>query len=48
MADVLAGIVERKRREVAQRLAGRSFDARPTDKSLRAVSAGRRGGGQVR
>jgi indole-3-glycerol phosphate synthase / phosphoribosylanthranilate isomerase len=35
MADVLAGIVERKRREVAARLRGRSFDARPTERSLR-------------
>jgi indole-3-glycerol phosphate synthase/phosphoribosylanthranilate isomerase len=34
MADVLAGIVERKRREVASRLRGRSFDARPTRRSL--------------
>lgn len=34
MADVLAGIVERKRSEVASRLRGRSFDARPTRRSL--------------
>jgi indole-3-glycerol phosphate synthase/phosphoribosylanthranilate isomerase len=34
MADVLAGIIERKRREVAARLRGRSFDARPTRRSL--------------
>ena len=35
MADVLAGIVEGKRREVAERLRGRSIDARPTERSLR-------------
>ena len=35
MAEVLAGIVERKRREVAERLSGRSFNARPTERSLR-------------
>lgn len=35
MADVLAGIVERKRSEVATRLRGRSFDARPSNRSLR-------------
>jgi len=34
MADVLAGIVERKRREVAARLRGRSLNARPTRRSL--------------
>jgi len=35
MADVLAGIVERKRTEVADRLRGRSFDVRPSSRSLR-------------
>ncbi|HJS41538.1 MAG TPA: bifunctional indole-3-glycerol-phosphate synthase TrpC/phosphoribosylanthranilate isomerase TrpF [Sphingomicrobium sp.] len=39
MADVLAGIVERKRREVAARLAGRTFDARPTTRDLRSALA---------
>lgn len=34
MADVLAGIVDRKRREVAARLHRRSFDAHPTRRSL--------------
>ena len=38
MADVLAGIVERKRREV-DGLRGRSFDARPTTRSLHAALA---------
>ena len=37
MADVLAGIVERKRREVARRLRGRCFDAVPTERSLHAA-----------
>jgi len=35
MADVLAGIVERKRSEVAGRLRGRSFDVRLSTRSLR-------------
>ena len=35
MADVLAAIVERKRKEVADRLRGRSFDIRPSTRSLR-------------
>jgi indole-3-glycerol phosphate synthase/phosphoribosylanthranilate isomerase len=39
MTDVLAGIVERKRQEVAERLRGRSFDVRPTSRSLRAALA---------
>lgn len=34
MADVLAGIVERKRSEVAERLRGRSFDPGPSTRSL--------------
>src|SRR5690349_14312724 len=42
MADVLAGIVERKRSEVADRLRGRSFDVRPSTRSLR-DALGRRG-----
>jgi indole-3-glycerol phosphate synthase/phosphoribosylanthranilate isomerase len=42
MTDVLARIVERKRREVADRVRGRTFDARPTTRSLRAA-LGRRG-----
>lgn len=37
MADVLAGIIERKRLEVAKRLAGRTVDAAPTRRSLRSV-----------
>ena len=37
MADVLAAIVERKRREVAERLRGRSFDAEPSRRSLHAA-----------
>ena len=39
MADVLAGIVERKRREVEARLRGRTFGARPTGRSLSAALA---------
>ncbi len=39
MADVLAGIVERKRREVADRLRGRSLDVHRTSKSLHAALA---------
>ena len=39
MTDVLARIVERKRREVAQRLGGRPVDARSTGRSLRAALA---------
>jgi indole-3-glycerol phosphate synthase/phosphoribosylanthranilate isomerase len=35
MADVLAGIVERKRREVAERLSAFSFDPEPSRRSLR-------------
>ena len=42
MTDVLASIVERKRREVAGRLGGRPVDAAPTSRSLRAA-LGRRG-----
>ena len=42
MTDVLARIVERKHREVADRLGGRTVEARPTKRSLRAV-LGRRG-----
>ncbi len=42
MTDVLAVIVERKRREVAGRLGGRAVDAAPTRRSLRAA-LGRRG-----
>ena len=41
MADVLAAIVERKRREVGTRLRGRSFDVRPTGRSLHAALARR-------
>ena len=41
MADVLAGIVERKRGEVADRLRGRSFDVRPSTRSLREALARR-------
>ena len=39
MADVLAAIVERKRREVGCRLRGRSFDAQPAVRSLRSTLA---------
>jgi indole-3-glycerol phosphate synthase/phosphoribosylanthranilate isomerase len=39
MADVLAEIVGRKRSEVAERLGGRTVDARPTTKSLRQALA---------
>lgn len=39
MADVLAAIIERKRREVDCRLRGRSFDVRPTARSLRSALA---------
>src|SRR5688572_21039098 len=39
MADVLAAIVERKRREVGSRLCGRSFDVQPTRRSLHAALA---------
>ena len=39
MTDVLARIVERKHLEVAERLGGRSVDARPTRRSLRAALA---------
>jgi len=39
MADVLAGIVERKRSEVADRLRGRSFDVRHSTRSLREALA---------
>jgi len=39
MADVLAGIVERKRREVAERLNAFSFDPEPSRRSLRAALA---------
>jgi indole-3-glycerol phosphate synthase/phosphoribosylanthranilate isomerase len=42
MTDVLAAIVERKRREVAGRLGGRPVDAAPTRRSLRAA-LGQRG-----
>lgn len=39
MADVLRSIVERKRREVAERLRFASFDPEPTRRSLRAALA---------
>ena len=39
MTDVLAGIVERKRREVADRLGGWPISAAPTKRSLRAALA---------
>ena len=39
MTDVLAGIVERKRREVADRLGGWPVQAQPTTRSLRAALA---------
>ena len=39
MADVLAGIVERKRREVADRLRGAGFNPEPSRRSLRAALA---------
>lgn len=39
MADVLAAIVERKRREVRCRLRGRSFDSQPAARSLLSVLA---------
>ena len=39
MADFLAAIVERKRREVDSRLRGQTIDARPTTRSLRTALA---------
>lgn len=39
MADILAEIVARKRIEVAERISGRSIDARPSTRSLRTALA---------